>query len=90
LLATGVKRVILGTMAVENPELVRDACRKFREAVILGLDARKAIFAPGVGARRLILRLQYWPVIWQNWEPGVLFTQTFPVMVPSVNQILKP
>lgn len=41
LLGTGVKRVILGTVAVEDPELVREACRNFGEAIILGLDARE-------------------------------------------------
>lgn len=40
LLAVGVKRVILGTTAVENPELVKEACSNFGEAIIIGLDAR--------------------------------------------------
>lgn len=40
LLAAGVKRVILGTAAVENPKLIKEACLNFGEAIILGLDAR--------------------------------------------------
>lgn len=40
LLESGVQRVILGTIAVENPGLVRDACRQFGAAVIVGIDAR--------------------------------------------------
>lgn len=40
LLAIGVKRVILGTIVVEEPELVKEACRSFGEAVVVGLDAR--------------------------------------------------
>ena len=36
----GVARVILGTVAVKNPELVRAACRKFPGRVALGIDAR--------------------------------------------------
>jgi len=40
LLNIGVGRVILGTSAVENPELVEKACRCFGEAIIVGLDAR--------------------------------------------------
>jgi phosphoribosylformimino-5-aminoimidazole carboxamide ribotide isomerase len=41
LLKTGVERIILGTAAVEDPELVKAACRKFRESVIVSLDARE-------------------------------------------------
>jgi phosphoribosylformimino-5-aminoimidazole carboxamide ribotide isomerase len=39
-LALGVRRVILGTVAVKNPELVREACRAFPGQVVLGIDAR--------------------------------------------------
>lgn len=40
LLKAGVDRVVLGTAAVENPELVREACRNFSESIIVSLDAR--------------------------------------------------
>lgn len=36
----GLARVILGTVAVENPDLVREAARKFPGKVAVGLDAR--------------------------------------------------
>ncbi len=39
-LAAGVRRVILGTAAVEQPQLVRDACRRFPGQVAVGIDAR--------------------------------------------------
>ena len=39
-LAKGVKRVILGTIAVRDPELVRQACRTFPGRVAVGIDAR--------------------------------------------------
>lgn len=39
-LAKGVKRVVLGTAAVKNPDLVRDACRKFPGRIAVGIDAR--------------------------------------------------
>ena len=39
-LKAGVERVILSTAAVENPELVREACRLYRESIIVSLDAR--------------------------------------------------
>ncbi|AZQ66903.1 1-(5-phosphoribosyl)-5-[(5-phosphoribosylamino)methylideneamino]imidazole-4-carboxamide isomerase [Silicimonas algicola] len=40
-LAKGLSRVILGTVAVEDPALVRDAARAFPGQVAVGLDARK-------------------------------------------------
>ena len=39
-LSRGVRRVILGTVAVENPELVREAAKAFPGQVAVGLDAR--------------------------------------------------
>jgi len=40
LLLKGISRIILGTSAIENPRLVEELCRRFGEAIILGLDAR--------------------------------------------------
>ena len=45
LLETGVGRVILGTTAVENPSLVREAGNRFGEAIIVGIDARDSYIA---------------------------------------------
>ncbi len=45
LLKDGVERVILGTVAVEDPELVKAACRKFSESIIVSLDAREGYIA---------------------------------------------
>ncbi|HJS84217.1 MAG TPA: 1-(5-phosphoribosyl)-5-[(5-phosphoribosylamino)methylideneamino]imidazole-4-carboxamide isomerase [Acetobacteraceae bacterium] len=39
-LSAGVRRVILGSAAVTNPALVRDACRAFPGRVAVGIDAR--------------------------------------------------
>jgi len=39
-LSKGLERVILGTVSVENPDLVRDAARAFPGHVAVGLDAR--------------------------------------------------
>ncbi|MEO9514325.1 MAG: 1-(5-phosphoribosyl)-5-[(5-phosphoribosylamino)methylideneamino]imidazole-4-carboxamide isomerase [Paracoccaceae bacterium] len=39
-LEKGLSRVILGTVAVENPDLVRDAARRFPGHVAVGIDAR--------------------------------------------------
>jgi len=39
LLKAGVERIILGTAAVENQRLIEEACHKFRESIIVGIDA---------------------------------------------------
>jgi phosphoribosylformimino-5-aminoimidazole carboxamide ribotide isomerase len=40
-LELGVNRVILGTVAVKDPDLVKSACRRFPGRVVLGIDARE-------------------------------------------------
>jgi phosphoribosylformimino-5-aminoimidazole carboxamide ribotide isomerase len=45
LLNMGVSRVILGTVAVREPELVREAVRRFGEQVVVGIDARDGMVA---------------------------------------------
>ncbi|MFM7084727.1 MAG: 1-(5-phosphoribosyl)-5-[(5-phosphoribosylamino)methylideneamino]imidazole-4-carboxamide isomerase [Hyphomicrobium sp.] len=37
----GVKRVILGTSALRDPELVRTACKEFPGSIVVGIDAKK-------------------------------------------------
>jgi len=39
-LAAGIRRVILGSAAAKNPQLVRDACRAFPGRIVVGIDAR--------------------------------------------------
>jgi phosphoribosylformimino-5-aminoimidazole carboxamide ribotide isomerase len=41
LLKLGVQRVILGTIAVENPTLVGELCAEFPGQIVVGIDARK-------------------------------------------------
>lgn len=40
-LERGIRRVILGTVAVENPALVREAAEAFPGRIAVGIDARK-------------------------------------------------
>jgi phosphoribosylformimino-5-aminoimidazole carboxamide ribotide isomerase len=40
LLALGVDRAILGTVAVEQPELVAELCQRYPGQIIVGIDAR--------------------------------------------------
>ena len=44
-LGKGVARVIIGTAAVRDPDLVREAARKFPGRVAVGLDARAGLVA---------------------------------------------
>ena len=40
LLTLGVDRIILGTIAVEQPQLVKDLCQKYPQQIVVGIDAR--------------------------------------------------
>jgi phosphoribosylformimino-5-aminoimidazole carboxamide ribotide isomerase len=40
MLKAGIERVILGTAAVEDGELIKRACQRFRDSIIVGIDAR--------------------------------------------------
>ncbi len=64
-LDAGVSRVVLGTVAVKNPDLVREACRKWPGKVALGIDARGGRVAvegwaevSDLDARELALRFE--------------------------------
>lgn len=39
-LKRGVERVILGTAAVETPDLINEACQRFQESIIVSIDAQ--------------------------------------------------
>lgn len=45
LLNLGVRRVILGSVAVENPALVAEAVKRFGDGVVVGIDARDGFVA---------------------------------------------
>lgn len=40
-ISAGVDRVILGTAAVRNPDLVVEACKLFPDKIVVGIDARQ-------------------------------------------------
>jgi phosphoribosylformimino-5-aminoimidazole carboxamide ribotide isomerase len=63
-LEAGVSRVILGSIAVRNPELVREACRQFGNRIVVGIDARDGQaaldgweVAGGIGAEELARKM---------------------------------
>lgn len=41
----GISRVILGTIALRNPELVKQACKQFPGNIAVGIDARDGMVA---------------------------------------------
>jgi phosphoribosylformimino-5-aminoimidazole carboxamide ribotide isomerase len=41
----GVKRVIIGTEAIRNPKLVKNACKAFPNQIVVGIDARNGLVA---------------------------------------------
>ncbi|HEX8948624.1 MAG TPA: 1-(5-phosphoribosyl)-5-[(5-phosphoribosylamino)methylideneamino]imidazole-4-carboxamide isomerase [Dissulfurispiraceae bacterium] len=65
LVSMGINRVILGTVAIEKPELVQEACRKYPGKVVVGIDAKNGLVAvkgwvevTKVSAKDLALRMQ--------------------------------
>lgn len=44
-LKLGVNRVILGTAAAKNPDLVKEACQKFPGQIVVGIDAKYGMVA---------------------------------------------
>lgn len=41
----GVRRIVLGTVAVKNPDMVIEACRRWPDRVAVGIDARGGFVA---------------------------------------------
>lgn len=41
----GINRVILGTVAVENPDFLKGVCRKYPKKIIVGIDAKDGFIA---------------------------------------------
>jgi len=44
-LSLGLSRVIIGTAAQRNPDLVREACSKFPGRIVVGIDAKNGMVA---------------------------------------------
>lgn len=71
----GIDRVILGTVAVENPDFIKDICKKFPNKIIVGIDALEGYVAvkgwvelTKIKATELALRMQDYGV----W--GIIYT----------------
>jgi len=68
-ISTGVSRVILGTIVIENPELARSLVDAYGENIIVGIDARDGMVAvkgwtesSAVKAVELAARVEQWGV----------------------------
>ncbi len=75
LLSSGIDRVILGTIAAQSPEFVKEVCQKFPERIIVGIDAKDGFVAvkgwvelTEIKATELALRMQDYGV----W--GIIYT----------------
>lgn len=44
-LSRGISRVIIGSAALKNPDLVREAAKKYGEKITVGIDARRGMVA---------------------------------------------
>ncbi len=75
LVSAGINRVILGTIAIEKPELVKEACKKYPGRVLVGIDAKDGLVVvkgwvevTRVNAGELALRMQDYGVA------GIIYT----------------
>ncbi len=64
-LEMGIERFVLGTAAIENQELVKEACRLYREKTIVGIDTRDGkvrisgwLKSSAVTGRELVLKMK--------------------------------
>jgi phosphoribosylformimino-5-aminoimidazole carboxamide ribotide isomerase len=75
LISEGINSVIIGTIAVENPGLVKEACDKYPGRVMVGIDAKNGDVAvkgwvevTSVKAKELALRMQ------ESGCAGIIYT----------------
>ncbi|MDI6801593.1 MAG: 1-(5-phosphoribosyl)-5-[(5-phosphoribosylamino)methylideneamino]imidazole-4-carboxamide isomerase [Thermodesulfovibrionales bacterium] len=75
LISLGINRVILGTVAIEKPDLIKEACRKYPGKVLVGIDAKNGLVAvkgwvevTEVKAKNLALKMQ------EYGAAGIIYT----------------
>ena len=58
-LSRGVTRVILGTIALRNPDIVREACKEFPGEIVVGIDAKAGhVAVEGWGESSLLTAIE--------------------------------
>lgn len=99
LLGLGINRVILGTAAIERPELVKEACKNFPQRIIAGIDAKDGLVAikgwvevTNIKATELALKMQdygVWGIIYTDISKDGMLTgpniDAMKEMVKTVN-----
>ena len=101
LLKAGIERVILSTAAVENPELIKQACHKFSESIIVSIDAREGYIAvrgwrqetklKAVESTKSMAELGVKRFVYTDISPdGTLTEPNFAVIAELVNTIRLP
>lgn len=101
LLGLGINRVILGTVAIERPELVKEACKRFPQRIIAGIDARDGRVAikgwvetTDIKATEFALRMEeygVWGIIYTDIaRDGMLSGPNIPAMREMVETVHIP
>jgi phosphoribosylformimino-5-aminoimidazole carboxamide ribotide isomerase len=75
LFSAGIDRIIIGTAAIEDPELLTSSCRKYPGQVLIGIDATEGMVAirgweevTSINAKELARRLEIMGVA------GIIYT----------------
>jgi phosphoribosylformimino-5-aminoimidazole carboxamide ribotide isomerase len=75
LFSAGIDRIIIGTAAIEDPELLTSSCRKYPGQVLIGIDAKEGMVAirgweevTSINAKELARRLEIMGVA------GIIYT----------------
>lgn len=101
LLKAGIDRVILSTAAVENPKLIKEACLKFSESIIVSIDAREGRIAThgwlqevernAVEFAKSMIRLGVKRFIYTDINrDGTLTEPNFAAISELVNEVKRP
>ncbi len=65
----GISRIILGSVALKNPDLVKEAVKEFGDVIAVGIDAKTVMLQPKDGQRVLMFILQ---ILQSKWKQLVL------------------
>jgi phosphoribosylformimino-5-aminoimidazole carboxamide ribotide isomerase len=101
LLTAGIERIILGTAAMENANLVEEACRMFTDSIIVAIDTRDGFVAThgwqqdtkmkGISLARAMAKLGVKRFIYTDISrDGTLTEPNFTAFSELVNEIQLP
>ncbi len=101
LLRAGIERIILGTAAMENANLVEEACRMFSDSIIVAIDTRDGFVAThgwlldtkmtGINLAKVMAKLGVKRFIYTDISrDGTLTEPNFAAFSELVNEIQLP